>query len=654
MIISLENISKFYSGEQVLKNIALTIEDDDRIGLIGINGGGKSTLLHIIAGLLPPDSQPEPYIPHISKNKHSVIGFLAQDSGTDGERTVIDEVKDVFRELLETAERLDELRLIMASSRCEADDEASQEYSQKTAFFEANDGYLIDVKINKVLNGMGFTPDTYERVISTLSGGEKTRLALAKLLLENPDLLILDEPTNHLDFDTIIWLEEYLREYKGALLIVSHDRYFLDKLITSTCEIERGVLKRFKGNYTRFTAQKAELVIRQLKEYEAQKAQIAKLKDYVERNIARASTSNMAKSRVKKLEAMEIIEKPVTYEKTAVVRFAYDRVPVKELLTVNNIDLSVGGGQKGEKITLIESLSFNVRKGEKLAVVGANGIGKSTLLKVIQGLSPYSKGFIKWGDYAKISYFEQDNMRLNANDTVINAVHRLYPKMTELEVRTLLGSVRLTGDNVYKKVGVISGGERAKLRFAVMMLERGNVLILDEPTNHLDIYTREILENALIEYDGTIIFVSHDRYLLNKLASRILEITDNAVYSHDGGFDDYIKAKRERHNPHEPQTSIYIKEEKQKEKSEDSPVKSYRTKEQRAYETKKRVRIKELEDEIKLAEIAVAALQDDLSNEEICADYQLLNEKIEAYETQKRVLSELTDEWLTLADNAEA
>ena len=630
MIISLENITKFYSGNQVLKNVALTVEDSDRIGLIGINGCGKSTLLRIIAGLEIPDVQPEPNVARISMSKDAAIGFLAQDSGLDRNCTIIDEMKSVFQELLEISARLEELQSNNLTEKF------ADEYSQKTAYFEANEGYLIDVKISKILNGMGFAPDTYERVINTLSGGEKTRLALAKLLLENPGLLILDEPTNHLDFDTIMWLEEYLREYKGALLIVSHDRYFLDKLITSTCEIERGVLRRFKGNYTAFSAQKADFVTRQLKEYEAQQAEIAKLEDYVARNIVRASTSNMAKSRRTKLESMELIEKPVMSEKTAKIKFAYDRTPVKELLTVENINLSVG-----ENITLIDSVSFNLLRGEKLAIVGANGSGKSSLLKVIQGILPYSRGFMRWGDYVKTAYFEQANDYFNMNDTVMNAVHRLYPKMTELEVRSLLGSVRITGENVYKKVGVISGGERAKLRFAIMMLERGNVLILDEPTNHLDIDTREILENALYDFDGTIIFVSHDRYLLNKLATRVLEITENNIAEHEN-FDSYMTARRERRAAESP---VGARTARQQERISAT---SYRSKEQRALETKKRVRISELESEIHTVEAIVAELQSALADPEVCADYQLLSEKLEAYETEKKRLSDLTDEWLLL------
>ena len=619
MIISLEKISKIYNGVNVLNNVALTVEEGDRIGLVGINGCGKSTLLRIITGLEAPENLSAPNEPKIHKTKDKTIGFLAQNTGLDNNNLLYEEMRSVFKKLDETAARLREIEAGMTADN-------SEEYSRLTAYFEANDGYLTDVKINKVLNGMGFPPETYKRVISTLSGGEKTRLALAKLLLENPALLVLDEPTNHLDFNTIIWLEDYLKEYKGALLIVSHDRYFLDKLCTSVCEIERGTLRRFKGNYSAFTKIKAEFVERQLKEYEAQRQEIAKLEDYVARNIVRASTSNMAKSRVKKLESMEIIEKPVLYEKTAKVKFSYSVTPPLDILRVKNIDVKAG-----EK-PLIDSLTFNIRRGEKLGIMGANGTGKSTLLKIIQKLSPVTKGTVEWAEHVKISYFEQSNARLDMNDTVINAVHKNFRMMKEVEIRNILGSVRLTGENVFKKVGVISGGERAKLCFALMMLERGNVLILDEPTNHLDIATREVIEDALCEFDGTIIFVSHDRYLLNKLSTRILEISENNASFYES-FDECINARRV--------VSVLPQKLEKPEKNS-----SHRSKSKRAEDAKHRARLRELETEIETLEASISQLETELADPEICADYILVEEKCRELEAAKERLNEVSDEWL--------
>lgn len=651
MVISLENISKFYNGNQILKNISLTIEDSDRIGLIGINGCGKSTLLKIITGREEPETQPEPNIPHIALTKGTTIGFLEQNSGLDRSSTIIEEMRSVFSELLETAERLRELEALMAEPDAHSDEkrfaEISAEYDRKTAYFEANDGYLINVNITKVLNGMGFPAEMYDRVISTLSGGEKTRLALAKLLLENPKLLILDEPTNHLDFGTIMWLEDYLQDYKGALLIVSHDRYFLDKLTTSICEIERGILKRYKGNYSTFAVQKQADVTRQLKEYEAQQEEIAKLQDFVDKNLVRASTSNMAKSRIKKLEAMEIIEKPVLYEKSAKIKFEYDIVPPIDLLTVKNIDISVGSG--ADRKTLADSVSFEVKRGEKLGIIGSNGIGKSTLLKIIQRILPCSHGIIEWTKNVKISYFDQENAQLDMNKTVMDEVHSRYRTTSDREIRSLLGCVRLVGENVFKRVGVISGGERAKLCFAIMMLERGNVLILDEPTNHLDIDTKEVLEQALCEFDGTIIFVSHDRYLLNKLATRIIEITGNSIESYNGGFDDYIAVKREKEAA-EQQLIDREKQEKAKQAAEERNIKAYRSKEQRAADAKKRARVKELENEIARLEGEMSVIQQELADPEVCADYQLMQEKCGSLEDMKRICSEYEEEWLALSE----
>lgn len=655
MILSLENVSKIYNGNTVLDNVALTIEDNDRIGLVGVNGCGKSTLLRIITGEEEPETQPEPNVAHVAVTKSASIGFLAQNTGLDRSSTIIEEMTSVFSWLLKIGDELRELEKTMASPEAHSNEkkfaEISEEYARKTAIFESNDGYLINVKINKVLNGMGFGTETYDRVISTLSGGEKTRLALSKLLLENPNLLILDEPTNHLDFNTIMWLEDYLKDYKGALLIVSHDRYFLDKLTTSTCEIERGRLKRYKGNYSAFTKLKEADVIRQMKEYEAQQEEIAKLQDFIDRNLVRATTSNMAKSRIKKLEAMELIEKPVTNTKSAKIKFEYDIAPPIDVLTVKNIDVSVGSGY--DRKTLVDNLSFEVKRGEKLGIIGSNGIGKSTLLKIIQHILPCSHGSVEWTKNIKISYFDQENSQLDFNKTVMEEVHSRYRTMSDLEIRSILGSVRMVGENVFKPISVISGGERAKLCFAIMMLERGNVLILDEPTNHLDIDTKEVLEKALCDYDGTIIFVSHDRYLLNRLATRILEITPDSVESFNGGFDEYMEVKRSKQLAEEKQLEAQ-KAEKAKQEAAEKSVKAYRSKEQRSADAKKRNRIRELEKEIEKLEAEMQALQEEMASPEVCQDYQLMQEKCAEFEQKKLLSAEYSDEWLALSEEMES
>ncbi len=633
MILSMENISRIYNGVTILDRVSLTIEDNDRIGLVGMNGCGKSTLLRIITGEEEYESLPEPDIPAFAVRRGASIGYLAQNTGLDRSSTVMEEMQSVFSHIHQIWDDMKRLEKRIAADP--SDSAAVAEYAAKTAEYEAKDGYLADVNIRKVLTGMGFGEDTYNRVISTLSGGEKTRLAISRLLLENPDLLILDEPTNHLDFETIMWLEGYLSEYKGALLIVSHDRYFLDKLCTSICDIERSRLRRWKGNYTAYVKLKKEDNERRLKEYEAQQAEIAKLKDFVDRNIVRASTSNMAKSRQKKLDSMELIEKPVMYNKTAGINFEYDVEPPLDVLSVKDTEL-----RAGDKL-LAENISFDVRRGDRIGIVGANGIGKSTLLKLIQGIYPSSKGRIMWNKNIKISYFDQENAQLHPDLTLIDEIHDRYRGMTDEQIRKLLGMVRLTGENVFKRVGVVSGGERAKLCFALMMLERGNVLILDEPTNHLDIDTRDVLEDALSDFTGTLIFVSHDRYLLNKLAGRIFEINKDGMDIYECGFDEYISRK-----------NVTLQETKAAAPKKAAETGSFRSKQQRSDDAKRRARIKELEKLIDELEVKMASLEEDMKDPDIAGDYIRLNEKCTEYEQLKQLSADYSDEWLELSEES--
>ena len=443
-----------------------------------------------------------------------------------------------------------------------------------------------------------------------------------------------------------MWLEDYLSDYKGALLIVSHDRYFLDKLCTSICEIERTRLRRWKGNYTKFTELKAADVERRMKEYEAQQAEIAKLQDFVDRNIVRATTSAMAKSKVKKLEAMEILEKPVTYEKKAKIRFEYDYEPPLDVLAVKGITVAAG-----DKV-LAENISFNVRRGDKIGIVGANGIGKSTLLKIIRKDIRSPKGSVEWNKNVKISYFDQENSQLDFNKTVIDEIHDRRRGMTDEQVRSLLGLVKFTGENVFKQVGVISGGERAKLCFAIMMLERGNVLILDEPTNHLDIDAKEVLEDALAKFEGTVILVSHDRYLLSRVCDRIFEITPGQLCEYNSGFEEYLAAKRAKVQA-EQEAQAEIKQQKAKEEAEKKNAAAYRSKEQRAKDAKRRSRIRELEKLISELEVKMAAVQEEMTSPEAAADYVLMNEKCAEYEQLKQQSSDYSDEWLMLSEEDE-
>lgn len=643
MLVNLININKFYNGKQILKNINLSIDEKDRIGLIGVNGCGKTTLLRILTGKELPDrfTEKDGIVSFSSKTS---IGYLEQMSGLDKESTVINEMRSVFSHLDDVMQRMKELETEMKDSDS-VSEEVSDEYSRLAAYYESNDGYTINVKIKTVLNGMGFSENDYDRVISRFSGGEKTRLAIARLLLEEPNLLILDEPTNHLDFKTVLWLEDYLASYKGAVLIVSHDRYFLDKVVNSICEIEFGELTRYKGNYTTFTGLKKDNVKRQQKEYEAQQKEIAKLEDYIARNKVRASTAASAKSREKALERMEIIEKPVEITNQPNINFEFTVQPPFDILDVKDIDIRVGRGES-EKI-LAKDISFEIKRGEKLGIIGDNGIGKSTLLKVLQGLLPHS-GKIRWASNVRISYFEQESANLDPHNTVIDELHRHYPILTDLDIRSLLGKVGIKGENVFKETGVISGGERAKVCFALMMLEKGNVLILDEPTNHLDLAAKEAIEQALDEFEGTIIFVSHDRYLLNKIPDKILEIRSNKTEMFGGNFDYYLDITRKREQ--EAQLAAdEIKQEKLRQEVQEKNARAYKSKEQRALEAKKRNRVKELENLIEQKQEILDKLQEEISNEEVYSDFELMNEKCLKIEQLKNEIDSMFDEIIELS-----
>jgi len=631
MLASLTNINKFYNGKQVLSNVSLTIDETDKIGLVGNNGCGKSTLLKILTGSVEPDRFTEKD-GIISLAQKTTIGYLEQMGGLNSENTVIDEMRSVFEPIHRAIERLREIELEIELG----DNSSADEYQQLTSWVEANDGYNTDVKIRMILNGMGFSEEELQRKVSGFSGGEKTRLCISRLLLEEPNLLILDEPTNHLDFKTIMWLEDYLRSYRGAVLIVSHDRYFLDRLCTSICEIERGVLTRYRGNYSAFVRQREENDARREKEYEQQQKQIAQLEDYVAKNLVRASTTKMAQSRRKQLEKMERIERPVHDTKSAKIHFTYAVEPPQEVLKVKGIDISVGDGA-GRK-TLVDELSFDVRRGEKVGIIGDNGIGKSTLLRIIQEQLPH-KGIVRWNSNIKISYFEQESTNLNRELTVMEELHSRYPSMSELEVRNLLAQVRLIGENVFKETGVISGGERAKLCFAIMMQEHGNVLILDEPTNHLDLSSKEAIEEALEEYTGTIIFVSHDRYLLSKIADRLIELTEGGYREHNYGFEKYLDVLREE-QAEQKRIADAEKFAKAAEAAKEKSAKTYRSKQQRSADAARKNEMRRLEKEIDELQAKIDALNEEISHEEVYSDYELMNSKCLEIEQLKQQIDE--------------
>lgn len=617
MIADLKNLSVSFGGNEILKNINLKIEDNDRIGLIGANGAGKSTLLNVICkGIDEFDGEL-----NLSGKR---IGYLKQNPEIDGERTIDEYLKSVFSDLTAKGKKLEALYEEIAKTP-----EGSEEYRTLSARyaalqteFEQKDGYNINIKINTVKNGMGFEEIDASRLISTLSGGEKTRLNLIYLLLSEPDLLILDEPTNHLDFKTLSWLESYLASYKGAILMVSHDRYFLDKCVTETAEIYKGRLTRYKGNYSAFKALKAEKIKTMEKEYQKQQEEIASLTEYIAKNSVRASTAKSAQSRQKILDKMEILEKPTEYTKTISLKFDYTLEPVKDVLKINDIDISAG-----ERI-LLKNFSLNVRRGEKIAFVGKNGIGKSTLLKKIMTENPD----IVWGMNTKISYFEQETSGLHGEKTVFQEIHDRFPALHRQEIRSALGKMLISDEDIFKNISMLSGGEKAKVKFAIMTLTHGNVLILDEPTNHLDLPSKEALDEALGSFTGTILTVSHDRYLLNSVPDKIIEINDGGMRIYNGNYDYYIKEKEnEREKAVIPKKSEPTK----------SESKFYRSKEDRA----KAARLKKIEKEIEETENKISLTEAELSEPKIASDFELLNEKCVLLEELKNTLNGLYEKW---------
>lgn len=608
MLLKAVNVNKVFNGVPLLTDINLQIEDNDRIGLVGANGCGKSTFLKILLGELLPDHVVEGDGQIIRAAKTSV-GYLAQSAALDSSLTVWEEMRSVFSDLLETQEKLHSLELEMQKGNSDV----NAEYDRLTGWFQMNGGYEIDTKIRIVLYGMGFPEETFHRNVSSFSGGEKTRLAIAKLLLEAPNLLILDEPTNHLDFSTIQWLEDYLQNARSALLIVSHDRYFLDKLCTSICEIDLGRLTRYKGNYSAYTVLREAAMEQQEKAYALQQKEIAKLEDYVARNMARASTSKSAKSRQKQLDKMERIEKPVTRRKRAALSFSYEVEPPQEVLEIRDADISVGEG--AARKTLLQDISFTVRRGERVGIIGANGIGKSTLLKEILGILPH-EGLMRFNKNIRIGYFDQESTNLNPDNTVMDELHDRFPAMLDGEIRSLLGQVRIVGEDVFKRISALSGGERARVCFALLMLEHANVMLLDEPTNHLDLPMKEVLEESLDSYTGTLLFVSHDRYFLKRLATRLLELTPEGIILHPYGFEQYLEEKAKA----AAAAAAFAAQQQ----AAAAPAKqtSHRSKAQRSADAARRNRMRELEAEIEQLDNVIAELEEQLALPEVCADYQ--------------------------------
>ena len=533
IILQANKIERSFAGDVLFENINLQVDERDRIALVGKNGAGKSTLLKILVG------EEEPTSGEINKKKDISLSYLAQDSRFESENTIYDEMLHVFDDLRTTEKQLRQMELEMGEKTGAELDKLMSDYDRLSEEFRQAGGFTFEADIRAILNGFKFNESMWQMKIAELSGGQNTRLALAKMLLEKPNLLVLDEPTNHLDIETIAWLENYLVNYSGALLIVSHDRYFLDKVATITLDLTKHSLDRYVGNYSSFVEQKEQKLLTEAKNYEKQQKEIAALEDFVNRNLVRASTTKRAQSRRKQLEKMERLDKPEASKKSANMTFHSDRVSGNVVLTVENVAI----GYDGE--ILSEPINLDLRKMNAIAIVGPNGIGKSTFIKSIVDQIPFIKGEKRFGANVEVGYYDQTQSKLTPSNTVLDELWNDFKLTPELEIRNRLGAFLFSGDDVKKSVGMLSGGEKARLLLAKLSMENNNFLILDEPTNHLDIDSKEVLENALIDFDGTLLFVSHDRYFINRVATQVLELSENGSTLYLGDYDYYVEKKTE-------------------------------------------------------------------------------------------------------------
>lgn len=626
-MIELNNISKIYNGNFIFRNITSSIINKDRIGLVGSNGAGKSTLLKIICGQEYPDSG------QISISDKIKIGYLAQNSGLKTSNTIISEMRAVFKKIFNIKRQMEEMEKEASKTKL-----LSEKYSSLQTIYEQSDGYSIEFKIKNILNGMGFENVPLSTKINTLSGGEKTRLALAKLLLEQPTFLVLDEPTNHLDFETLAWLESYINEkFTGTVLLVSHDRWFLDKCVNKIWEIESKTLHTYRGNYSNYAVLKKSTYEKNYRDYQKQQKEIEKLREYVSKNKARASTAKLAKSRQKILNKMEIVEKPNNIKNIPNITFAFDLKPYDDILEVKNMSITISNNSPSK--TLFSNLNLHIHRGEKLAIIGKNGVGKSSFLKAIQGIIPHG-GQVKWGQNVKISYYRQDLSNLNPNHSALDELWGRNPKISELEIRKQLAKVQIISENALKNVGDLSGGEKARLCFAIIMMEKPNVMILDEPTNHLDLETREILESALIKYEGTLIIVSHDRYMLDRVPTKIMKLAPGNAEIVEGKFSDIVW--NNELNSTDPENF-----------RKSSPSNQNKSKKKRVERAKRRAMSKELEQKISDTETKIKELEAQIASPDAYNDYTLMNDKCLELENVKKEYEKYFEMWADITEQDE-
>lgn len=634
ILLQTSKLTKLYSGTPILENVQFEVKKGERIAVVGRNGAGKSTLLKMIADEIDFDGG------EIHKPQSVVLGYFAQSSHVNSDDTIYNEMLKVFEETIKLKGQLEELSIKMAEEDPNSEQylKIIEHYQNLNHRFELMSGYTYESEINNILNRFKFNEIGFDQKISNISGGQKTRLALAKLLLQKPDVLILDEPTNHLDIDTIEWLEGYLKKYSGAVVIVSHDRYFIDQIATTVYEIEYRKCTKYKGNYSDYMDQKAVSYASLMKQYEKQQKEISKMEDFISRNIVRASTTKRAQSRRKLLDKMERIEIPKINDKSIGITFEIDRRSGNDVLKVE--DLTVGY----EDQVISNHLDFHLNRLDRVALIGPNGIGKSTILKTVAGDLPKISGEIYYGKSLDMGYFDQEQANLTSNNTVLNEVWNCFPTRLEKDIRTLLGNFLFTGDDVFKTVNQLSGGEKVRLTLCKLMLEKNNFLLLDEPTNHLDIDSKEMLELSLEDYEGTVFFISHDRYFIDKIATRILEVTPEGVVSYLGNYSDYIEKKQQLAELEAAKLA------EQSNVDTSNNITDYqKQKEQRRLEQQRKRQLEETETKIAMYEEELEYKKAELFQEEVYLDSQKSAQVQARIEELEQLIMEAMEIWEELS-----
>ncbi|AKZ52040.1 ABC-F family ATP-binding cassette domain-containing protein [Streptococcus pyogenes] len=634
IILQGNKLERSFSGDVLFQNISLQVDERDRIALVGPNGAGKSTLLKLLVGEETPTSG------EVNTKKDLTLSYLAQNSRFESDKTIYEEMLKVFEALRQDEKRLRQMEMDMATVSGQDLTRLMMDYDLLAERFRQQGGFTYEAEIKAILNGFKFDESMWQMTIAELSGGQNTRLALAKMLLEKPELLVLDEPTNHLDIETIAWLENYLANYQGALIIVSHDRYFLDKVATVTLDLTPHGLDRYVGNYSRFMTLKAEKLVAEEKQFDKQQKEIAKLEDFVQKNIVRASTTKRAQARRKQLEKIERLDKPTSARKLAHMTFQADKPSGNVVLTVEKA--AIGYNQH----VLSEPINLDVHKLDAIAIVGPNGIGKSTLIKSVIGQIPFIKGEVKYGANVEIGYYDQTQSHLTSSNTVLEELWQDFSTTPEVDIRNRLGAFLFSGDDVKKSVAMLSGGEKARLLLAKLSMENNNFLVLDEPTNHLDIDSKEVLENALIDFDGTLLFVSHDRYFINRLATKVLEITENGSTLYLGDYDYYLEKKAELEELARLAAGETVEETKEA-SATDYQLQKANQKERRRLTR----RYEEIEARLETIEERIGAIQEDMHASNDTAQLIAWQKEWDQLDQEQEALME---EWETIAEQIES